>query len=84
MLSQLITHSELSPFIFPTGTSVERPLTVVVIGATVTLFRNGLTGLLVSTSTGRALSSCAIYMGRTNLVQSAGGHHIQPAHRGRR
>ena len=42
-LSQLTTLSCLTPFAGPTGTSVDRPRMVLVIGATVTRLRWGRT-----------------------------------------
>ncbi|CCW11331.1 hypothetical protein EBESD8_18690 [Rhodococcus aetherivorans] len=59
MLSQLTTESFFNPFAGPTGTSVDNPRTVPVIGATVTLPRCGRTNSRVNTNTGRVLSSFA-------------------------
>src|SRR5664279_3970869 len=71
MLSQLTTDGLESPFAASTCTSVESPRIVVVIGATVTVTRCGRTSSRVRTSTGRALSSCATWIGRITQVQTA-------------
>lgn len=64
MLSQLTTLSRSRPLAGPTGTSVEMPRTVEVIGATVTRARWGRISSRVRTTTGRTLSRRAVWMGR--------------------
>jgi len=64
MLSQLTTDGPAKPLEVSTGTSVESPRMVVVIGATVTVERCGRTSSRVRMSTGRALSICATWIGR--------------------
>jgi hypothetical protein len=56
MLSQLTTLSWVSPLTRPTGTSVDSPRMVVVMGAIVTRARCGRTTSRVRTKTGRVLS----------------------------
>src|SRR3984885_3897535 len=74
MLSQLTTDSWPMPLSGPAGTSVDRPRTVAVIGATVTCCRWGSTSSRVSTRTGRALSRWATWIGLTGRVYRVPGH----------
>src|SRR5580698_9996912 len=81
MLSQLTTEGPARPLSVSTGTSVESPRMVVVIGATVTVFRCGRTSSRVRTSTGRALSRCAMWIGRISRAERADRRCAQPAPR---
>src|SRR5215217_2775725 len=62
--SHATTDRLSNPFAGPTDTSVDSPRIVLVIGAIVTVFICGRTISRVSTSTGRALSSAATWIGR--------------------
>src|ERR1044072_2172649 len=77
MLSQLTTEGPARPLALSTGTSVESPRMVVVIGAIVTAVMCGRTSSRVRTSTGRALSSRAMWIGRIRQVQTAVRAHAR-------
>src|SRR5215213_492941 len=77
MLSQLMTENPARPLAVSTATSVESPRMVVVIGAIVTAAICGRTTSRVRTSTGRALSSRAIWIGRIKRVQTTGRAHAR-------
>src|ERR1039457_1212649 len=79
MLSQLTTEGPARPFAASTFTSVESPRMVVVIGATVTVARCGRTSSRVRSSTGRALSSCATWIGRIRPAERAGRRRARRA-----
>src|ERR1700691_2892774 len=78
MLSQLTTEGPARPFAVSTGTSLESPRIVVVIGATVTVERRGRTSSRVRTRTGRALSRCAMWIVRISQAETADQSHTRP------
>src|SRR5829696_7609794 len=78
MLSQLTTEGPARPLALLTGTSVESPRIVVVIGAIVRVVICGRTSSRVRIRTGRALSSRAMWIGRIRQAQTAARAHARP------
>src|SRR5215218_5344708 len=83
MFSQLTTEGPASPLALLTATSVESPRTVVVIGAIVTAVICGRTSSRVRISTGRALSSRAMWIGRIRQAQTAAQAHARQGRQAR-
>ena len=77
MLSQLMTLSRSKPLAMPTPISVDNPRTDVVIGATVTVVRNGRTNSRVRITTGLRLSRLAVWIGRISQGPVVFGERIR-------